>query len=318
MKMRVPISRSALPFLCLLFFCILPPDTVQAQQLASIPPLTSPVIDQTGTLSAADTETLRSQAQELRKKGGGQLQILIVQSTRPEDIFSYAQRVFSEWKLGEAGKDSGVLLVVAREDRDVRIHVGYGLEGGIPDATAKRIIEEVVVPKFKQDDYAGGIVAGTGWLARIMSGEAVPEQTMNPDAAGQNAGSDTVYALFGLSGFLAFLLLIFVKKWRCAILIALAAGTVALLVTVFFTEDSRIMIWCGMLAGWGAFLALFWNKSVQDFGRGLFDSAGPRNSDDDDPFSPSNTRSSSGGRSSSGNWSGGGGRSGGGGAAGRW
>ena len=127
-----------------------------AQQPAPVPPFDSPVVDTTGTLDPATTRQLQQQALDLQQRKGSQLQVLVIPSTAPETIEQYAVRAFESFRLGRRGVDDGLLLVVARDDRKVRIEVGYGLEGAIPDITAGRVIQEYLVPKFRQGDYAGG------------------------------------------------------------------------------------------------------------------------------------------------------------------
>ena len=163
-----------------------------AAQLAPIPPLSAPVVDTTTTLTAGQQEQLNEQALALSRDKGSQLQVLIVPSTKPEDIAAYAQRVFDQWKLGRKGVDDGVLLVVAVKDRTLRIQTGYGLEGAIPDATAKRIIQEDIVPKFRANDYAGGIIAGTERLKRLIEGEALPPPYEPPQRT-EHASSERLY-----------------------------------------------------------------------------------------------------------------------------
>jgi len=145
-----------------------------ALALAPIPPLTSPVMDSTGTLSAEDTQHLVEQALQLQSEQGSQLQVLVVSTTKPEDIAQYSQRVFDQWKLGREGVDDGVLLVVAKDDRRVRIHVGYGLEGVLPDIVANRIMNNYIIPHFKDGDYSAGIVAGFAALEKAMRGAELP------------------------------------------------------------------------------------------------------------------------------------------------
>lgn len=167
---------------------------VQAQQLAAIPPLDSPVVDATGTLDAATRQQLEQQALALQQRKGSQLQVLMVSSTRPESIEQYTQRVFDAWKLGREGVDDAVLLVVAKDDRKVRIQPGYGLEGAIPDITAGRVIREYLAPKFRQGDYAGGLVDATGQLVKLIDGEPLPEPLTRQGEAG--GGGDWLFALF--------------------------------------------------------------------------------------------------------------------------
>src|SRR5204863_5482843 len=125
-----------------------------------VPPLKSRVSDLTGTLNAQQRASLEQTLAEFEARKGAQLALLIVPTTQPETVEQYAVRVEETWKLGRKGIDDGVLLVVAKDDRKLWIEVGYGLEGVLPDATAKRIIEEEIVPRFKQGDYYGGVSAG--------------------------------------------------------------------------------------------------------------------------------------------------------------
>lgn len=168
---------------------------LQAQSLAQIPPLDSPVVDITGTLTTAEKQPLEQQALALQQRKGSQLQVLIVPSTRPETIEQYAVRVFEQWKLGRKGIDDGVLLVVAKEDRAVRIETGYGLEGAIPDAVANRVIQEYLAPKFREGDYAGGIADAIGMLVQLIDGEPLPEP-VSGHRAGAEGGGDWLFALF--------------------------------------------------------------------------------------------------------------------------
>ncbi|MQP77520.1 YgcG family protein [Stenotrophomonas sp. MYb238] len=178
-----------------------------AQQLAPIPPLDSPVVDTTGTLDAAQTQALVRQALALQQRKGSQLQVLIVPSTQPEDIAQYATRVFEQWRIGRKGVDDGVLLLVARNDRRVRIEPGYGLEGAIPDAVANRVIQEYLVPHFRNDDYAGGIAEATAVLVRLVDGEQLPAPVAsNRDPGGGDATFFIALFIGGLASMLARLL----------------------------------------------------------------------------------------------------------------
>lgn len=146
-----------------------------------VPPLTSPVIDTTGTLAPDEIVRLEAQALALQRRNGAQLQVLILPGTAPEPIDDYAQRVFDTWKLGRQDLDNGVLIVVARDDRGVRIHTGSGLESVVDDATAARLIREYMVPKFRRGDYAGGLDDATLVLSSLLNGGALPPpvQTSN-------------------------------------------------------------------------------------------------------------------------------------------
>ena len=194
MKSGPPPLRLAL--CALLVWCLLlPMVSAQAQQQAAIPALDSPVIDTTGTLDAAARQRLEQQALALQQRKGSQLQILMVPTTQPETIEQYTQRVFDAWKLGRKGVDDAVLLVVAKNDRAVRIQPGYGLEGAIPDITAGRVIREYLAPKFRQGDFAGGLEDATAQLVKLIDGEPLPEP-MTRQGEGGGDGSGWLFALF--------------------------------------------------------------------------------------------------------------------------
>ena len=139
-----------------------------------IPPLKQRVTDLTGTLSAEQQQALESTLAAFEARKGSQVAVLMVPSTQPETVEQYAVRVEEAWKLGRKGVDDGVLLVVAKNDRKLHIEVGYGLEGVLPDAVAKRIIEEDIVPRFKQGDFYGGVRAGTDHILKVIEGEPLP------------------------------------------------------------------------------------------------------------------------------------------------
>jgi uncharacterized protein len=214
-----------------------------------VPPLTGPIVDQTATLSAEQLATLSQTLTALQARKGSQLAVLIVPSTAPEAIEPFALRVAEVWKLGRSKVDDGAILVIAKDDRAVRIEVGYGLEGPLNDATAKRIISETIVPRFKQQDYFGGIEAGVGQIIRVIDGEPLPA----PSAPANRANSDlTEHATFALiaaiaigSFFRAMFgkllgavatggLVAFIGWWVLGTLsLALLAGVVAMLLTLF-------------------------------------------------------------------------------------
>ena len=169
-------------------------STAAAQDLQPVPPLTARVTDLTGTLSADQVQQLDAVLAGIEQRKGAQLAVLLVPSTLPEPVEAYAIRVVEAWKLGRgavAGKrvDDGVLLLVAKNDRKVRIEVGYGLEGAIPDAVARRIIAEAIAPKFRQGDFFGGIQAAVADLGRLIDGEALPQPWQPAGDGGQQAWS---------------------------------------------------------------------------------------------------------------------------------
>jgi uncharacterized protein len=139
-----------------------------------VPPLKARVTDLTGTLAAAQGAALEQKLAAFEARKGSQIAVLIVPSTQPETVEQYAVRVEEAWKLGRKGVDDGVLLLVAKNDRRLRIEVGYGLEGALNDATAKRIIDEDITPRFKQGDFYAGISAGVDRVIRVIDGEPLP------------------------------------------------------------------------------------------------------------------------------------------------
>ncbi len=146
-----------------------------AQELQPIPPLTARVVDLTGTLDAAQRQTLDSRLRAFEQRKGSQVAVLIVPRTAPETIEQYGIRVAEQWKVGRRKVDDGAILLVAKEERTLRIEVGYGLEGALNDATAKRIVDDVIVPRFRAGDFAGGIDAGVDAMLRVIDGEPLPE-----------------------------------------------------------------------------------------------------------------------------------------------
>jgi len=146
----------------------------QAQDLVPVPVLTGRVIDQTATLTPAQVEALSGKLAAIEKERGAQIVILIVPTARPEDIFSYAQRVATSWKLGRKEVGDGLLLTVAKNDRDVDIRVAATLQGAIPDVAASRIIRENILPAFKAGDFAGGLNVAVDRLGALIAGEQLP------------------------------------------------------------------------------------------------------------------------------------------------
>ena len=140
----------------------------------AVPPLKARVTDLTATLSSQQQAALEQTLAAFEARKGSQIAVLLVPTTQPETVDQYAVRVEETWKLGRKGIDDGVLLVVAKNDRKLRIEVGYGLEGALNDATAKRIIEEEITPRFKQGDFNGGIRAGVSRIIRVIDGEPLP------------------------------------------------------------------------------------------------------------------------------------------------
>ncbi len=267
------------------------------QQLAAIPALDSPVVDQTGTLDAAQRQQLEQQALALQRQKGSQLQVLIVSSTQPETIEEYTQRVFDAWKLGRKGVDDGVLLVVAKDDRRVRIQPGYGLEGAIPDAIANRIIQEYLVPRFRQGDYAGGVQEASGVLVKLIEGEPLPAPVSGHDDARRGGGgAGWLVALF--VGFVVASIARGAFGWAPRPVRALLSGGAAGLAALWFTS---LFLASGAAALVGFLVGLVSGSPGSFVRHGGWGGWG-----------------GGGGFGGGGGWGGGGGSSGGGGASGSW
>lgn len=173
-------------------------SSAAAAQIA-IPPVAR-VTDQTGTLSTQQRSALEQRLAAFEQAKGSQVAVLLVPTTQPETIEQYAIRVADAWKLGRKDVDDGAILLVAKDDRALRIEVGYGLEGALPDAIAKRIVDEVILPRFRDGDFAGGVEVGVERILKVIEGEPLPE----PKAAPQVTGT-TVENVFGIGLFALFL-----------------------------------------------------------------------------------------------------------------
>ena len=159
--------------MALLAACALAFATLAAAQVP-VPPLTGHVTDLTGTLSAEQKAQLEQTLTAFEARKGSQIAVLMLPTTAPEDIEQYALRVGEQWKLGRKKVDDGAILVVAKDDRALRIEVGYGLEGALTDVTAKRIISDTILPRFRQQDFNGGVNAGVTQMLKVIDGEALP------------------------------------------------------------------------------------------------------------------------------------------------
>ena len=146
--------------------------------LVPVPALTSAVTDQTGTLSASERQALESKLRDWEARTTNQLAVLIVPTTAPEPIEQYSLRVAEAWKIGQKGKDNGAILLVAKNDKRIRIEVGYGLEGVLTDITSRRIIAENIAPEFSKGNFAAGINAGVDRIIEVVgAGEPLPALT---------------------------------------------------------------------------------------------------------------------------------------------
>jgi len=164
----------------LLLLCTTLVGAVFAQSVLPVPPLTARVMDHTGTLSSAELSQLEDKLAAFELAQGSQIVMLLVPTTQPEDIAAYANRVFNTWKPGRAGLGDGLLIVVAKQDRRIRIEVARALEGAIPDLAAKQVIDTVLTPRFRQNDFAGGLDLAADQLMALIRGEGLPSPTASP------------------------------------------------------------------------------------------------------------------------------------------
>ncbi|CAN5244428.1 YgcG family protein [soil metagenome] len=168
-----------------------------AQGVLPVPALTAHVMDSTGTLTTTQQAALEAKLTAFEQSRGAQVVMLIVPTTRPEDIAAYAQRIGDSWKIGRKGIGDGLLLVVAKNDRTVRIETTKALEGAIPDLAASQIIETAITPHFRQGDFAGGLDAGADQIMARITGENLPVPQQGNVRQGSNGGFDwTTLAVF--------------------------------------------------------------------------------------------------------------------------
>jgi len=215
-------GRAALGFFLLLF-------ALAAWAQVAVPELSRRVTDLTATLSADQVAALESKLAAFEAQKGSQIAILIVPTTQPEDIAQFGIRVAERWKIGRTKVDDGVILIVARDDRTLRLEVGYGLEGAIPDAIAKRVIAETITPYFKAGDYYGGIDAGVQQLMRLIEGEPLP-----PPSTSGKGGDDSPFIMLIVGGIVAgWLLSMLMSRPAAGGIAALGSGAVGAMLLGF-------------------------------------------------------------------------------------
>lgn len=280
-----------------------------AQQGLQVIPPAAPVVDATLTLTASQKGQIEQQLRAFKARKGAEISVIIIPTTQPETIEQYAIRLRDTWKAGRAKIDDAAQLVIAKNDRKLRIEVGYGLEGALTDATAKRIISEVITPQFKHGDFAAGIQAGVDKILSVVEGEALPppqpEYGGGNDSGGANIGFLPIalmVALFaggilrsmfgrmlgaaltgGLTGFVGYLI-------TGTLLVGVFAGFLAFMLNLFAGLFSPGSAWTNHRRGGGG-----------GYGGGFPSGGG-----------------SWGGGGGGGSWGGGGGGGGGGGASGDW
>jgi uncharacterized protein len=277
-----------------------------ALALVAVPPLSGRVVDQTGTLTAGDVASLTQMLRDLETRKGSQVAVLIVPTIDGEAIEQYSLRVAEAWKIGRKKIDDGALLVIAKNDRKLRIEVGYGLEGALTDATTKRIIDEDITPKFKTGDFGGGVAAGVDKMVRIVNGEKLPGPEPPHWQDSQSFNPEDLFNPFLIIP--AILLGGMLRSLMGRLLGSVTAGALTALIAWFLVGSLLAAVIVGVIA------SLF--VLISDG----FTSAGPgrRGSSGGWSGGSGGSWSSGGSSSSSGGFSGGGGSFGGGGASGSW
>lgn len=264
-----------------------------AQDLVPVPPLQGRITDLTGTLTAQQTASLEQSLRAFEERKGTQIAVLIVSTTRPEAVEQFALRVVEQWKLGRRKVDDGALLLVAKNDRTVRVEVGYGIEGSLNDATAGRIIAETITPRFRQGDFYGGIAAGLDQIVRVLDGETLPP----PARRGKAPGDDGLGQIWPVLFIVALVLGGVLRHVLGRLPGALAVGGVLGVVAWFAIGTFAVVITAGLT---GFFVTLL-GIGMGGHG-GMYGHGGHRG----------------GGYRGGGGFRGGGGGFGGGGASGRW
>ncbi len=274
--------------------------------LQSIPALSARVIDTTGSLDASQRLALEDKLAAFEKAKGSQIVVLMVPTTQPEDITDYVQRVGDLWKLGRKDVGDGLLLVVAKDDRVVRIATAKSLEGAVPDLAASRVIEQAITPRFRSGDFAGGIDAGIDQLMALIAGEGLPAPAHAQGRA--SAGFDWMQLavlLFFAAPFTARLLSGLLGRKAGALVTGVALGALAGVLTASLVVGVLAAMAAGVLALAGALAS-----SGPQVGWGHGSHRGG--------FGGSRGAGGFGGLGGGGFNSGGGGNFGGGGASGRW
>ena len=309
MSLRLPRLLAAL---ALLLALALP---AWAQQPVAVPQLSTQVTDLTGTLTPGQTQALTDKLAEVARRKGSQIAILIVPTTGADSIEQYTIRVFDQWKLGRKGVDDGVLLLVAKNDRTVRIEAGRGLEGAIPDIAAGRIVREQITPAFRQGDFAGGLGAGVDSLIRLINGEALPPP---PPDSGSSGGAPLDFPQVFIMAIIAGVVVRF--GLRAAGLPAPLPPVGSALVAGGIGWAVSGILFLGAFCGLGALILGGFGSGLGGLGGGTF-SSGRGSGGFGGGFgggSSGGFGGGGGGGSSGGGFSGGGGSSGGGGASGSW
>ena len=261
-------------------------EQARAETPQSVPALTAHVIDQTGTLDARQQQALEQQLAALEQTHGSQVVVLMVPTTAPEDIASYANRVANTWKIGRRTVGDGVLVVVAKNDRKMRLEVAKALEGAIPDIAAARIIDSAMKPRFREGDFSGGLQAAVSQIQALIAGEALPKPSDASKAPDHDSAFDwgelAIFLFLGvalggplargllgnapgslLAGGLAGVAAYFATT---SVVLSVFAGLAALIYTLATAASSRAASSRGHGGGWGGANGGWWSSGSSDSG----------------------------------------------------
>ena len=269
----------------------------------AVPQLAGRVVDRTGTLSSSDIAALSQKLSDFETRKGSQIAVLIVPTTDPETIEQFSIRVAEAWKIGRKKVDDGAILVVAKNDRHLRIEVGYGLEGALTDVTSRRIIDEVITPRFREGDFVGGISAGAERMMRVVDGEPLPA----PSRSVNFANLDDIGPLLPVALFASLVVGGFLRTLLGRLLGSVATGSVIGVLALLILGSGALALLAGIIGFVLSFIADLFPASTGPSRGGSWSSG-----------SSSGGWSSGSSSSDSGSFSGGGGSFGGGGASGSW
>jgi uncharacterized protein len=275
-------------------------DEYQKDSIIPVPNLTGRIVDLTNTLTYYQIQALSEKLEKLEREKGAQIVVLIIPTTGIESIEEYSIKVAEKWKIGREGIDDGVILLIAMNDRKIRLEIGYGLEGAIPDAVAKRIIDDIIVPEFKKENFYGGINKGVDAIINLIKGEELPLLKENPHKKEAELEEWKTWIAWSTIIF-SFIVHFFIGHFYAIIVSTILFSIISFIIFAIlgfnnYLETFFIILICSILGvSWYFFLFL-----------GIL-GGGSRSSS-----------SSRGGFSSGGGFSGGGGSFGGGGASGRW
>jgi uncharacterized protein len=273
-----------------------------ARAEVEVPPLKARVTDLTGTLDFQQRDALERRLAAFESAKGSQIAVLIVPTTEQETIEQYSIRVVEQWKLGRKGVDDGALLLVAKNDRRMRLEVGRGLEGAVPDAVAKRITADIIAPYFRKGDFAGGITAGVERLIKVIEGEPLPAPADRSRSG--SAGFEDIEFLLVIGFVMVFVVGGFLRAWLGrfggSALVGGATGAIAWAIAGTMIAAIVVAIVAFIMSLFGSFASRRgWTSGGSSWGGGGWSSGGSWSGGDFGGFSGGGGDFGGGGASSS-------------------